>query len=149
MTVAAGCPEGAGTQTGIWLLLSSFPEKCAINLAIWRCYLNKMNSLPSGDHFTSPQNVYKEKNSIQQATSPLGGEPHTHVCLAPQLPRYLGWRTSQDAWATPKEDLGIFLILMPLYQIDRSKHRLGLKVNRCPEIKILTDVCRQNALYYQ
>lgn len=80
MTVPGGSPKGAATQTGIGLLPSTFPEICAINLAIWCYYLNKINSLPSGNLSILPQNVvYQERNSEQQAASPWGGEPHTHV----------------------------------------------------------------------
>lgn len=91
----------------------------------------------------------KRRTLFSKSLLPWVGNP-THVSVWPyNSPGILGWRTSQDARATPKKALGIFLILMPLYQIDQSKHKLGLKVNWCPEIKMLTDVCRQNALYYQ
>lgn len=87
---------------------------------------------------------------MQLTASPLGGEPPPHpTCLSgPTIPSCLGWRTFQNARGPSERGCGDFPSFSDSHYfiLIRVKINWGLKSNWCPEIKILIDGLRQDAL---
>lgn len=81
--------------------------------------------------------------------SPLDEEPYKH--LSGPTTQVLGQKIFQDARAIPQEAVGSGLhsFLCSYFRLIMVKTGWGLKANWCPEIKILIDLLRLDALYCQ